>query len=540
MEVPAPICLPPEVLEAVISRVPLPDRLGCCSLVASSWRAATAATVTSIEMHSSSNSLDHVLAWLFQHGKHVKRLDLCPSSKLTPWKLRRCRELRTQPLLACSTLRELQLGWFDLSPKAQENSSGGVQGEQQLQCSQGSIEGQYKGAVAAIGSLTTLTKLVLTECRVGASTQSLEEAVGALSRLQHLGLHHLKHHHSVATLGLHDTVTTIAHSSLQLYSTALRGLTHLQLDCVPELEGEPATTHPITCFTRLQELVLGRNMGHHSDGKLLALSRDGTGHGCWLPHGSIRPSHALPDGLASLTSLRRLSIDYAGSLDVSLLTGLTLLRRLDVMHTPAGSTAALSGLLAWLPRLKHLRHLGMDCRLGPLATPAPAAAYAALTANSCLEVLDLSSCTLPMGAWQQLFPDDGQQGHEEARRLPHLHTAILAPSASWDDFRAGELQLQLGFPQSLNAADLKRIVRSCPRLRLLCVRTSGSLKPLLSLRHLRSLSVVGIYNKTVTRLAQLHGLEFLHVDGYVDLSCCRVLSTLTQLRELHIGSVHYP
>jgi hypothetical protein len=54
----------------------------------------------------------------------------------------------------------------------------------------------------------------------------------------------------------------------------------------------------------------------------------------------------------------------------------------------------------------------------------PAAAYAALTASSKLQQLDISSCVLPAGVWQYVFP--------VGRQLPHLQKFDMAdnlPSA---------------------------------------------------------------------------------------------------------------
>jgi hypothetical protein len=101
-------------------------------------------------------------------------------------------------------------------------------------------------------------------------------------------------------------------------------------------------------------------------------------------------------------------------LEPGALAGKTQLQRLQVkyMH-PKLTGAQLAQLLSHLQPLQQLTNLNLAHSLtADEQDSPPAAAYAALTASSKLQHLDLTCCTLQAGAWQHMFP--------AGRQLPQL------------------------------------------------------------------------------------------------------------------------
>jgi hypothetical protein len=181
-------------------------------------------------------------------------------------------------------------------------------------------------------------------------------------------------------------------------------------------------------------------------------------------------------------------------------------------------------LLSSLPQLHQLTYLDL---WGTLCHDniAPAAAYSALTANSKLQHLDITDCTLPVGMWQHVFP-----AH---RQLPHLRE-LLVKSVNHIYHHEG---LQAEGPAIVPEGS--RLVSCCPRLQSLCMIglqcTSELLSPLqglsgltelqlypphLSNRYLRQVDAVSHF----TGLSNLQLADFSASDG--------LLLQLTQLRQL--------
>ena len=71
-------------------------------------------------------------------------------------------------------------------------------------------------------------------------------------------------------------------------------------------------------------------------------------------------------------------------------------------------------LLPQLEHLQHLTHLSLQHAIdvSPNHGSPPAGAFAAVTASSKLQHLDLSRCSLPAGVWRHLFAP--------GKQLPHL------------------------------------------------------------------------------------------------------------------------
>jgi hypothetical protein len=167
-------------------------------------------------------------------------------------------------------------------------------------------------------------------------------------------------------------------------------------------------------------------------------------------------------------------------------------------------TAQLLLCIRGMPQLTHLT-------LGGLlpACLAPAADYAALTASSDLQQLDLTKSTLPAAAWQHVFPD--------SKRLP-LRELTMPISAGYDNDAA---------ESHITAADVSSIVSCCPKLRVFAIdmqRDRGLPYGVGKLPHTAEVLVP---------LRALSGLQTLKV-GSVDASCLREVAGMTGLRELEL------
>jgi hypothetical protein len=150
----------------------------------------------------------------------------------------------------------------------------------------------------------------------------------------------------------------------------------------------------------------------------------------------------------------------------------------------------------------------------------PAAAYAALTASSKLQHLDLTGCTLQAGAWQHMLP--------ACRQLPQL----LSLDITW-----------VRFPSQGDAPtpEFSSLVSCCPSLQSLYIRgLQYSAERLALLQGLSTLHTLYLnssepVDKTLAAVGQLTGLHELYVDHP-----CRAagvwmlpLTQLKQLTELH-------
>lgn len=176
----------------------------------------------------------------------------------------------------------------------------------------------------------------------------------------------------------------------------------------------------------------------------------------------------LLSGLSLLTCLQLRS-----GVELDILAGKTLLQHLDLGGcSVAGGAAGAAQLLCELQLLQQLTCLQLAGTLAAVEDGVPhAAAYSALTASSKLQRLDISSNTLPAGAWQHVFP--------AGRRLPHLETLLISGA-----------KLPSGDPAA--APDFSRVVSCCPGLRNLCMHSlqyeEEQLEPLRQLRGLRTLT----------------------------------------------------
>jgi hypothetical protein len=90
-----------------------------------------------------------------------------------------------------------------------------------------------------------------------------------------------------------------------------------------------------------------------------------------------------PGILSSKTRLQHLQLKYC-----------------NITAGPAG----VAQLLAEMQALLQLTYVSLTHSLGGQQAIAPADAYAALTASSKLQHIEISECILPAGAWQHIFP----------------------------------------------------------------------------------------------------------------------------------------
>lgn len=123
------------------------------------------------------------------------------------------------------------------------------------------------------------------------------------------------------------------------------------------------------------------------------------------------PFHVNASPFSGMQGLTRLEAP-GFTLEAGVLAGTTQLRHLALPSCRMRERAAgVAQLLCQLQGLQHLTFLNLRDSLAHQADP-PASAYSALTANSKLQHLNVSFCTLPAGAWQLLLP--------AGRQLPHL------------------------------------------------------------------------------------------------------------------------
>jgi hypothetical protein len=213
-------------------------------------------------------------------------------------------------------------------------------------------------------------------------------------------------------------------------------------------------------------------------------------------------------------------------LEHGVLAGKTQLQHLCLNHCGLGKDAAgESQLLSHVQHLQQLTHLSLNASLRAVErTNPPASAYAALTASSKLQHLDISSCTLPAGAWQHLFPT--------GRQLPSLQSLNIG----------GVMQPSGAFA----APEGSCLVSCCPRLQSLQMRflqcSAELLAPLqglsgLQLLHMSCPDITAIC-RVLQAVCQLTGLRELGVWGPWRIKDEGSLLQLTQLRQLTM--LHIP
>jgi hypothetical protein len=184
----------------------------------------------------------------------------------------------------------------------------------------------------------------------------------------------------------------------------------------------------------------------------------------------------------------------------------------------AGGPAGVSALLSHLQQMTQLTHLSLQRhnklhRPGYACDGPPAAAYAALTASSTLQHLDVSHCEMPADVWQHMLP-----AH---RQLPQLR---VLETSYW------------GLPGRWTHADTVRLASCCPNLQELTMNTQQPmvavvLSPLHSLAALTALEAGELDDAGFAAAAALTQLRQLTVWEQ-DSATHAGLLQLTQLRQL--------
>lgn len=218
------------------------------------------------------------------------------------------------------------------------------------------------------------------------------------------------------------------------------------------------------------------------------------------------------DALARLQHLTKLYLYLAeAELHPAALSGKTKLRHLHIeCGDLAGQQQGTAALLLDLARMLQLTHLCIYDLLS--CGGAPAASYAALTASSCLQTLDLTDWTADVASenvWQHIFPVGMQRPSLEVLLVQNLEDVLDTLPA------------------------LTRLVTWCPNLQTLSlpesVTSAELLAPLRSLEHLQDLRTAACDEAAVDLLAQLPALRSIEVFGR---STATDLLRLTQLQQL--------
>jgi hypothetical protein len=165
--------------------------------------------------------------------------------------------------------------------------------------------------------------------------------------------------------------------------------------------------------------------------------------------------------LTGKSYLTHLSLgDY--EFEAGALAGKTQMQHLDLSFqgdgvTFPGGVAEERQLLSNLQQLQQLTHLRLHGSLTHTVAAAngtfnpPAAAFAALTASSKLQHLDISGCRVPASVWEHVFP--------AGRQLPYLQSLVI--SDVMQSSSGGDADTPAPAPESSYLASC------CPGLRFL-------------------------------------------------------------------------
>ena len=224
---------------------------------------------------------------------------------------------------------------------------------------------------------------------------------------------------------------------------------------------------------------------------------------------------SMMKGLQQLTYLRVETYDSSCVFEPGVLQGKCLLQHLAVVDCRiAGGSAGVQQLLWNMQQMQHLTYLNLRNSLRIEGSSPPAAAYAALTASSKLQHINIRFCTLPESVWQHLFPTD--------RLLPHLR-----------ELHIGGIRSPVG-PAA--APEISRLVSCCPGIQVLTMPhlqySAELLAPLTGLKGLQRLELIPVDESTegLEVVCQLTGLRQLHLtDPREDEG---LLLQVTQLKQL--------
>jgi hypothetical protein len=399
--------------------------------------------------------LDQVLLYLGKHGSLVGSIQL--ESKPS-WRAALCK------LPANLRLSSLQLEGLCL----------------QLQHSY-----SFQGVLGDTVVVAALKQLRLRSCQLYDVGDDLEAALPLLpSGLEHLSINGLYSWY------VREHPVRVPAVVLQ----PLQQLTYLELSCGIKQGPDKATPalQPLTALTRLVDLRL--HVGYTDGGD-----------------GSSVITAAM---LSHTCHLTRLQLSHEAKVEPGILACKTKLQHLQLVECVLLGREGEAQLLSHLQHLQQLTYLSL-CETLRSGDSKPSA-YAALTASSMLERLDIGWCRLPDGVWPHIFPT--------GRQLPHLR---------WLGLEVAETQVN--WPAE--APDGSSLVSCCPSLWGLNIEglqcTRELLVALQGLSRLCDLYVddFSTTGEGVEALCQLKQLEQLYV-ACVNTTQEGLLLQLTQLKQL--------
>lgn len=508
MEHQAPFeALPHEVLLMVLKNLPLPQRLGSCSLVQRRWATAAAAATSNIKLRRVSvQQLEQLQAWLQQHGRHLRHLDLEGDYDLLPSN----GNLQYPKLaeLPCPHLLELRLSHLELWLATRQPVG------------QLALQGQQPGVLS---TCTGLRLLYLDDCWLQQPQDDLAMLAAATS-LRSFTLRYPRDR-----TGSHTNV----------FPGGLAQLTFLGWASYAD---NSSSMQQLARLTGLRSLRLLLNLVQPAALEALSQLQQLTSL-CFL---HMDFSSASMTWLEQLTGLQMLDLHACNDIDTAVLPRLAALQHLVMFscHVRSGNrpvpavqarsmplqhldmefirlddSEAVRAFMGLLSMCKDLRHLHFH--ICPRFVSQDPSAYSALTASSQLTYLSLDTMGPSGLVSEQLFPAGA------------LFPALV------------EMCIYLS---SLTGGDVGRIVSSCPALqtlRLLGNPTSAACAALQALPRLRSLRVEEVSDVATAReLAKLTRLTSLECNvGAEDdtfavsasPTVCQQLGALVDLHEVALN-----
>jgi hypothetical protein len=503
--------LPHEVLVQVVRWLPQRDRVGACALTCRALLAAAVAATDAIEgLWLSQQRADAAAAWLGRHGSsHLKELELC--GRPNSW------AVDPPPLVSLAlpsySLRKLQrlqlsdMMLLTVQPAAAGSSQ--TQHTMEARCScRDTVNHSSCSTDAALAGLTALTHLLLNKCEVTSLGVGATQ-LSALSTLQQLWMWQLKADVSVEptspaysaafgdTLGQLWQLTNLsiqARYQQRLLGTVLAAasslsrLQHLNLQCVGTDD----------CAVMVQDLPASLT---YLEMQFCALSSNSSSSSSNRRYGQ-------------LTALQCVWLECT-DFPPAVLLHMPHVTKLDCRSC---AEQRMPETLAALQHLQQLREL----ELHEVLVTASATDYAALTASSQLQTLQLQGCSMAATAAEHMFT--------AGRPLPHLTQVYISPDEGWPeitDEAADWLQDPAGlrhYSLVVGPAHVGRLVACCPALQELGMLVlkdgvvASDLAPLLQLTGLTRLGIggVGCDNAAMQVLAAMTG-EVLALACFVDV-----------------------
>jgi len=466
--------LPSGLLQQIMGFLDPPSLL-CASAVSTRLHECVLSSLRSIKLfHPTTATCRLLSAYLAKHGQHVSSLQLLCSryAESTSGLRRICivgywvgdlQELPVMPSLQHLELQHLAVG---------------------------------RGVLQAVAAYTQLTQLCICGCRMAGMVDKVDitaSDLGGLPHLQHLQL-----------------IGCTLHPEFGAVLSVLVKLTHLTLGWQTSGWGvsSPVLQH-ITCATNLRELWLPvaiKGPAASSTFPSLASLQQ-------LSFLQFKACVAVCPGLPS--GLQRLAV-CVHDLDLALLTGVAQLKHLelqvcdDCFGSSAATGRASDALLVKLADQTHLTFLKLTAPI----SAGSAAAYAALTASSQLQHLELVNSHNDYGAsWRDILP------HLFASvdcSLPQLQLlALRRPGGR--RFNRAEAKYCIALP-TLGQAVLARAVSCCTSLQHLDITEALS-------REVQLCSLLHVPNLTA-----------LLVSGITDRDAVQVVAQLKHLQQLEVGS----